>query len=87
MAYNRVYNDSTKEVLYETREGLGDALDWMMARAKGDYLAWYGEENIVTEEVQEDGEITGWWSVGDIFDCNPGGWELPDGTVVKRKEE
>lgn len=86
MAYNRVYNDSTKEVLYETREGLGDALDWMMARVESEF-AGFGEEDICTEEVQENGEVTGWWTVGDIFACNPGGWELPDGTIVKRKEE
>ena len=85
MAYNRVYNDVTKQVLYSTREGLGDAIDWMMARAIE--LAAYGEDNVVTEEVQEDGEVTGWWTIGDIFDCNSDGWELPDGTLVKRGDD
>ena len=90
MAYNRVVTDiknltsdsDGKKILYETRKGLSDACDWMMARA--DEL-----DNVETyaEEVQEDVEVTGWWSIDDLFDENPGGWELPDGTVIIREEE
>lgn len=83
MAFNRVYNEKTGETLYETRKGLGDAIDWMMSRAN-EFIG-FCEEDIGTEEVQEDGEVTGWWTIGDIFDCNPGGWEMPDGTIVTRK--
>ena len=68
MAYNRVHNAKAETILYETREGLGDAIDWMMAR-----VSEFDPEDfddIATEEVQEDGEVTGWWSIDDIFACN-----------------
>jgi len=82
MAYNRVYDDTKRETLYTTREGLGDACDWMMARADQ-----FDRHNVGVEEVQEDGEVTGWWSIDDLFSCNPQGWMLPDGNVIRDKEE
>lgn len=80
MAYNTVRNARTKETLYETREGLGDAVDWMMS------MVWLFDtedfDEIAVEEVQEDGEVTGWWTIDDIFGNNDGRWELEDGHII-----
>ena len=80
MAYNRVYNAKTEQVLYQTRTGFGDAIDWMMYRVnefpQDDF------DDIAVEEVQEDGEVTGWWSIDDLFDNNPNGWQLDTGLII-----
>ena len=81
MAYNRVYNWKAKETLYTTRKGFDDALDWMMSRA--DQL---DHDETSVDEVQENGEITGWWTITDLFENNNGKWELEDGTIVYDKE-
>ena len=78
MAYNRVQDWKENTTLYVTRKGFGDALDWMMSRA--DKLD-HNETSV--DEVQEDGELTGWWTIQDLFDNNHGQWELSDGTIVK----
>lgn len=81
MAYNVVRNAKQDGYLYATRRGLGDAIDWMMSRiAEFDPSDF---DDIAVEEVQEDGEVTGWWSIDDLFGDNPNGWELLDGTIVK----
>ena len=82
MAYNRVHDWNEDLTLYTTRNGFGDALDWMMSRA--DRL---DHDNVSTDEVQEDGEITGWWTIRDLFENNGGKWELEDGTIVYDKED
>lgn len=82
MPYNRVCNDKTGEVYYETHSGLGDALDWMMQRAD-QFVLQHGREGVLTEEVSDSGEILGWWTIGSLFDENPNGWLLRDGTVIR----
>ena len=82
MAYNRVHDWKKDETLYTTRIGFGDALDWMMSRADQ-----FDHNEVSVDEVQEDGEITGWWTIQDLFDNNNGKWELKDGTIVYDEEE
>ena len=80
MSYNIVRNPKTNEILYETREGLGNAVDWMMSRV------WLFNtedfDEIAVEAVSEDGEVTGWWTIDDIFWENDGSWQLEDGRVI-----
>ena len=82
MAYNRVHDWNANKTLYVTRNGFGDALDWMMSRADQ-----FDHDNTSVDEVQEDGEITGWWTIADLFANNQGLWQLEDGTIIKDNTE